>query len=269
MSAGSLNLQEIAPLIGWDPQVGDFKTRRWRGSRSACEAYGILLKDRGIGYSIDDVEQGLIYQISAKITGDDTASSAEPIATLWAFRSAEIQIAAWQCEKIQTELAKLPFDETTNRDDASKLRTWFDAYLNGARTIEGPEGESLPIDATILQTLVISLGMLWDPFDKLIQARCKGFEAFQRSAPILRRTVIVNGRSVYKSDDSKKDKVIATALLKVQEKIPDNVPFTLPTGYWLRSQTEAEQSGPDRWSLVTTWEFAKSYEKLGYEEVTS
>lgn len=269
MSAGSLNLVEIAPLLGWDPQTGDFKTRRWRGSRASCEAYGIILKQQGIGYNIDDIEGGLLHQISAKITGDDTASSAEPIATLWAYRSAQIQIAAWQCDKIQAQLATLPFDETTNRDDASKLRTWFEAYLNGARTVDGPDGEALPIDASILETLVTSLGMTWEPFDQLIQARCKGFEAFQRSVPILRRTVVLNGRSIYKADDTKKDKVIATALLKVQEKIPTTIPFTLPEGYWLRSQTEAEQSGPDRWSLVTTWEFSKDYEHLGYEEVTS
>jgi len=265
---GFNGLAQLPDAPGYDPRTGDVIVRRWRGPEDAVLSAAASLRNEQIRYTIEPSLDGGYWMLVATLGADETQPPDLPLADTWALAGNDLEQSIWDHPRIHAQWARLrtamyPFSDSV-ATQIQTLRRCIEEYVKGERTVT-VNNAVLPIDLTIIETLVTLLGMDPSVFRALIEAMSLGAEAFSTSQWVLRHTLIISSRSSIRPSLFNVGRVFTTNHLRSVERIPPTIMFDLPDGWWLKRTPTAEQPAADKFTITQEWWHADTYDGFLYE----
>ena len=265
---GFSGLAQLPDAPGYDPRTGDVIVRRWRGPEDAVKSAASYLRADLIRYTIEPSLDGGYWHQVATLGADETQPPDLPLADTWTLAGNDLEQSIWEHPKIQSQWARLatvmyPFNDAV-ASQVQTLRRYIEEYVRGERTVI-VNNAVLPIDLTIIESLVTMLGMDASVFRALIMSMSLGVEAYTVSQWVLRHTLIISSRSSIRPSLFNVGKVFTTHHLRAVERIPTTIMFDLPDGWWLKRTPTAEQTSADKFTISQEWWHADTYDPFVYE----
>lgn len=266
MSIGSTGPVELRPIKRWDSRSGDTIVRRFRGDEFQISALAAYHKSEGRSVENQPDEDGAYHTLMVTLGSEDSQPENQPLSDQWLPVTNTLEKHLWEHPKITKELDKIPWSTVEKAETANKLKRWMEDWLSGATEVQIAGGSTEPLNLSVFETLVTSLGMTWSVFFGYLQARIKGVEAWPISQHVLRHSLVIAANSSLRPSRVNVGKIFTTAELKSVEAIPDNIKFDMPNGYWLKqSPTGPEQVASGKWTIVQEYWHADEYDTWVYD----
>ena len=270
---------ELPSVSTWDPRTGDSLERRWKGRPTAIDGIEAQLRAAGIPFRREVMPNGGYNIITAIYGAAETQPAGEPLADLWDLVGNDLEKSIWLCDDVRAELKKMASGlDVTRLAGLARLRADCEALARGdAITYDTQTGEqgtltveqwldgiTTYITPTYAQGNLNALNPL--VFKKLLRSLSQGVEAFVVSQYVLRHRQVIAKGSTIKPSTANINKVYTNTLDMMDvEAVPNDLPFDLPEGVWLKKTPTRDQVAGDKWQITQEWWHADDYDDLAYK----
>lgn len=265
---------ELSPIRNWDPRTGWSIVRRWRGKPDQIETLSLGLINNGIRFEIEEERSPGGYRILRATYGLDQSQDPNvALSDLWDLVGNDIEKSIWTTYLVRNELKKLfDLNDVGKLGYLARFRADIEALVRGeAITFKADTGEeiTLTMDSWFTSMSNLNTSRSWgldlDVFKKLIMSLSTGVESFYMSQWVLRHRVLIARNSTIKPSTVNIDRIFPTTqILKDWESVPNNLPFDLPDGAWLKRTPTREQVDADKWQIVQEFWHVEDYDNLAY-----
>lgn len=270
ITVGSSTVVELPSKFGYDPRLGDYKIRVFRGTEADIATLKAEFRLQGVKVETESDPDRHWWTLNATIGND---GDTDPLADSWELDGNDLDKSIWELPEI-VEVTHAPIDVTS--PTAVEKATWWrefraavTAFVEGRRTIETDNGETVDLNMDRLISSGLLLGLDQAAVIVLVLSLLQGVEVFPVSQWVLKRRTIVGRGARIKPSKSNVNRIFTVEQLRTMEGLPESLPFDIPAGVWAKKTPKFPQIAADKWAIDQEYWHADSANPLIWKPAES
>ncbi|MFO1499178.1 MAG: hypothetical protein U1G07_12415 [Verrucomicrobiota bacterium] len=270
----------------WDPLIGETKVRTWKGRPSAIDAIEADLVSNEIRFHRSSTNPGGYQVIRGFYGPPESHPPDEPLASLWDLDENEFERPLWEAPEVAREMVKLAILAKTVDDALARLggiKNDLESLVRGRTDSNDPTTGAprfVPLTMVRFFEIIAAVNTTYFPgggeaaikpdvFRRLILDMLQGQEAFISHHTVLRNRKVIGRNSTIRPSSANINKVfVSTAHLIAAENVPNDLPFDLPQGEWMKKGPTRAQIDSNHWQITQEYWWANRWGDLGNPKVT-
>lgn len=254
-------LTELKAVRRWNPQTGWSTVKSWRGLDAEIQGLAAQMMEEKVEFETEDDEGDYRILRATFTTAEDGSSPQDQIVTRYSLHTSSLEKSLYESR----------FARLLPEPSLAAVRYAMAALDYTPKDYPGLSAKSNNYDVALAYLTALHAGTSLEGhaaalFKRLVSGKP---ESFLVSQYVLRGTTTYPRGVKIEKDQRNLDKFYPdTPTLAALEKLPSDLPFTIPTGVWFKHGFQADEQSDGKWVVVEEWLHADAIDDWVYEQAT-